>query len=207
MSIASSNSTESPEAWKNDIMNGDETPDSSSASKSLSQKIYEALGNSKKVLVTLCIGLRKPDGSPLIDIDQTPWSQQLKGSVKPANKDLVVEVQRRQKLFPPPSPEDKTKAKFFAIKPANKQQKVLLEWLSTWPIVNDECVAFLTMEATRIETLLTTALEDSNETALAMQHGAWTGPIPYLRLLHCLTDCGATRMAYLTRNNVKQREE
>jgi hypothetical protein len=55
--------------------------------------------------------------------------------------------------------------------------------------------------------LLQASVDEGRETALALQHGAWIGPIPYLRLIHCLVDCDATRMAYLKRNEVKQREE
>lgn len=173
--------------------------------KSTSQLIYEAMGNSKKVLVTLCAGLKNNNSTPLINIEESPWSQELKGTLKPSNKELVTEVCRRQKLFAESA--GAVGNKQFMMKPKNKPREVLLEWLNEWPISEKDCVMFLTSEAHRIEMLLQAAIDEGRETAIAMNHGAWSGSTPYLRLIHCLTDCDVTRKAYLNRNNVKQREE
>ena len=188
------------------ILSGEETP-LQDGDKSLSQLIYEALEHSKKVLVTLCYGLTKDNtgGLPLINIDETPWSQELRGSMKPSNKELAVEISCRQRLFT--GLEGTTGNKQFSIKPKNKPREVLVEWLTTWPIHDDSCVDFLKTEAHRVESFLQASLDESRENALAMQHGAWVGPIPYLRLIHCLVDCDATRVAFLKRNDVKEREE
>ena len=86
------------ERWKEAVLLGEVDIDDGS-NNSRSQKIYEAMGNSKKVLVTLCVGLVREDGSPLIDLNQSPWSSELKGAMKPTNKELATEVLRRQKVF------------------------------------------------------------------------------------------------------------
>ena len=83
----------------------------------------------------------------------------------------------------------------------------MLEWLNTWPIRDDNCRTFLFAEAQRIEQLLQASIDEGRENAIAMQHGAWTGPIPYLRLIHAITDCNETRVVYLRRNDPLTREQ
>ena len=102
--------------------------------------IYEAMGNSKKVFVTLCVGLVRDDGSPLIDLSKSPWSQELKGSMKPKNQELATEVCRRQKLF---SGMEGTTSKQFMMKPKNKSREILIDWLNHWPIRDADCRRFL----------------------------------------------------------------
>jgi len=102
--------------WKDAILCGEETV-AGDGEKSLCQCIYEALGNSKKVLVTLCHGQTKVDGTPLIDLEESPWRHEPKGTIKPANKDLAMEVLHRQKLFS----DDGGDRKSLTMKPINKQ--------------------------------------------------------------------------------------
>ena len=195
------------ETWEGDILTGKDdvaTTTDDSNNKSRSEKIYIALGNSKKVLVTLSIGLLREDKTPLIDIQKSPWSQELKGTMKPLNSDLATEVCRRQRLF---AGMEGTTSKQFTMKPKNKPREVLLEWLNTWPIRDANCVSFLVAEAKRVESLLQASIDEGRENAIAMQHGAWTGPLPYLRLLHSITDSEETRLAFLKRSQSKTREE
>jgi hypothetical protein len=197
------------EKWFQAILSGEETP-TTDGNKSLSQSIYEALGNSKKVLATLCIGLKNPNQTPLIDMDEVPWSLEPKTNIKPANRELATEVLRRQKLFALADTEvigQQDNAKPLSMKPKNKSRDVLIEWLNDWPISDPSCVQFLTTEACRVRSVLQNAINESRETALAMQHGAWSGAIPYLRLIHCIIDNESARSAYLKRNAVKTREE
>ena len=169
------------------LLIGDERPAPNGGGKCLTQSLYEALGNSKKVLVTLCLGLKNANGAALINIDESPWSLEPKGNVKPTNKELVMEVKRRQKLFLQTVGNNKSKLKSLAMKPNNKSREVLIEWLDEWPIKDPACVEFLVAEANRVRDLLQVAIEESRETAVAIQHGAWSGPIPYLRLIHCMS--------------------
>lgn len=185
------------------ILQGGEEPEDE-REKSLSQKIYESLGYSKKVLFVLCLGLKGNGNCPLIDIDRSPWSKENKQNVKPSNADLAVEVQRRQRVLEfPGSSNDKR----FQMKPKNKKREALIEWLEAYPINQAHCVEFLKKEARRVEDVLQRAITEEKETSLALKHGAWTGPIPYLRLIHCITDCDDTRHAFLHRNDVMERAE
>ncbi len=40
------------------------------------------------------------------------------------------------------------------------------------------------LEANRVQNLLQTAIDESQETASVIQNGAWSGSVPYHRLIH-----------------------
>ena len=141
---------------------------------------------------------------PLIDIEKSPWSSENKQSVKPSNADLAVEVKRRLEVLMFTDSSDK---RFLQMKPNNKKREALIEWLVAYPINEALCVEFLKKESFRVAGVLERAIAEEKETSLAIKHGAWTGQIPYLRLIHCITDCDATRHAFLHRNDVMSREE
>ncbi len=58
------------------------------------------------------------------------------------------------------------------MKPRNKPREALIEWMNDWPIVEQDCVSYLMLDANRVQNLLQTAIDESRETALAIQHGA-----------------------------------
>jgi hypothetical protein len=86
------------EKWKVAILSGEDCVPTENGIRT-SQAYTKPWKNSKKVLATVYIGLRREDGSTLIDIDKSPWSKQGKSTVKASNKELVYEVFRRQKLL------------------------------------------------------------------------------------------------------------
>ncbi len=149
-------------------MSGEEVPVNESG-KSLSQLIHETRANSKKTLLTLCVGLKKNNNTPLINLDKISWSQELKGTLKPANNELTTEICCRQTLLTMPG--CATGSKHFMIRQRNKFREVLLELLNKWPVENANCVMFLSAEANRVEMLLQAAFDEGRETALAMDHG------------------------------------
>jgi hypothetical protein len=102
---------------------------------------------------------------------------------------------------------DSSDKRFLQMKPNNKKREALIEWLVAYPINEALCVEFLKKESFRVAGVLERAIAEEKETSLAIKHGAWTGQIPYLRLIHCITDCDATRHAFLHRNDVMSREE
>jgi hypothetical protein len=93
------------------------------------------------------------------------------------------------------------------MKPKNKKREALLEWLDSFPNAEQNCVLFLTSEAERVADILQRAIDEDKETAIALKHGAWSGRIPFLRLIHCITECDLTRHAFLHRNNVMEQAE
>jgi hypothetical protein len=195
------------------ILLGEFDPANDLENQSLSKRIYESLGNSKKVLVTLCLGLKATGtngqvSGPLIDLETSPWLVENKQGTKPSNSDLAVEVQRRQKVLKPPEKGmGNSVNKLFLMKPKNKKREALLEWLDSFPICDENCVSFLTSEAERVADILQRATDEDKETAIALKHGAWSGRIPFLRLIHCITECDLTRHAFLHRNDVMERAE
>ena len=58
-----------------------------------------------------------------------------------------------------------------------------------------------------MEDVLWRAIIEEKETSLALKHGAWTGQIPYLHLIHCITDCDDAWHAFLHQNDVMERAE
>jgi hypothetical protein len=139
--------------------------------------------------------------------------------VKPSNENLANEVVRRQKILKIRNKKDKNDKNnddednkyndkyFLKMKPKNKKREALIEWLEAYPIVNENCINFIKKEAARVADVLQRAIDEAKETSIALKHGAWSGPVPYLRLIHCITDCDETRHAFLHRNDVMERPE
>ena len=146
--MSTTSDSSSPErASNNDIIILDEEEPEDERAKSTTQKLYESLGNSKKLLVALCLGLNDNDNHPLIDIEKSPWSSENKQSVKPSNADLAVEVKRRQEVLMFTDSSDK---RFLQMKPNNKKREALIEWLVAYPINKALCVEFLKKESFRV---------------------------------------------------------
>ncbi len=150
MSKQSSPTTQYVEKWKDVLMSGEEMVEGfGTASKC--QSIYEALGNSKKVLVTLCIGQKNDNDAPLINLNKMPWCHGPKGIIKPSNKELAMEVQCRRKLILQSDGVAKGNRKQVNMKPKSKFREVLIECLNDWPVADPACVEFVTSEATCIQ--------------------------------------------------------
>lgn len=62
------------------------------------EQMYQDLGNEKKVLYLLSIGLKGNNG-PLFSLEQEPWSLLPKNSLRPKNNDYVKEITRRLKAL------------------------------------------------------------------------------------------------------------
>ena len=196
------------EKWREDVLSG-ENHISVNSEVSECQAIYQSLGNSKKVLVTFCCGLKTEDGLPFIDLDLNPWCFKPKVVIKPLNKDLAVEVLCCQKVILSTEGRDPSLSlnKDLNMRPSNKGQDILAKWLDTWPVQAKTCVKFLNDKANRVKQVLQSAIDENKETLLAKKHGAWNGSISYLRLVHCIIDHDLISHAYLNRNAPKTREE
>lgn len=155
-----------------------------------SERVYEANGRSRVSLVTLCLGLKKPDGQELIDINQEPWKSEAKSQIKPKAKDLKEEVKRRaalKDLHPMPRPNAWSVPE-------------LMEWLNNHPIQTLPDIRFLIRESERIKEMIHAAQKEEENEAAALQGADWRGNIPYLRLIHCLAEDNI-KPAYLRRHN------
>ncbi len=166
------------------------------------QQAYEDSGNDKKVLFLMCIGLNHND-APLFSFEMLPWSKLPKTSlVRPKNTDFGVEIDRRAKLYNIlPTP-----------RPRNWSRKSTMEWLQVNPIRDPHDVEFLTNKVLRLRNVLERAqLTQQQGTSAESNSGSvsgrsWRGPVPYLRVIMCLTQDNV-KCLFLTRANIRTRRE
>ena len=185
-------------------------------SSSSCQVSYLMAGYSKPLLVLPCLGLTKKgdnDNSPLFDLESPPWNAKKHTKLKPKQADFVNETLRRQACRPVLYQHKD----FLVMKPKNKTRQKLIDFLVRFPVTDPDCILFLKTEVNRLEGVFKRATEEADLFKLTTESNAaptgspgtasWTGPVPYLRLLHCIIDCDATREAFLRRNDVMDRQE
>ena len=88
------------------------------------------------------------------------------------------------------------------MKPKNKTRQKLIDFLVRFPVTDPDCILFLKTEVNRLEGVFKRATEEADLFKLTTESNAaptgspgtasWTGPVPYLRLLHCIIDCDGT---------------
>ena len=171
------------------------------------EQFYQNSGNQKKVLYLMCIGLSSDNG-PLFSLEREPWSRLPKSSLRPKNNDCVKEVERRSKQYNiQPIP-----------RPNNWTRQQIVEWLERNPICEPADIAFLTKEVRRVQDVLiraqlASAHEGNNRipgTGVATNGSGstrnWRGPIPYLRVIMCLT-FDHVKSLFLDRANAQTRHK
>ncbi|KAI2491806.1 hypothetical protein MHU86_22745 [Fragilaria crotonensis] len=161
------------------------------------QQIYVESGNDKKTLFLLCIGLNVIDGdTPLLSVENEPWSRLPKSSFRPKNTDFVKEIARRAKLYnvlPVP-------------RPSNWKRPQIIEWLEQNPIRGNNCIEFLVSEVAKLKDILVRIQQQQTDLSAGAGGAKWRGTVPYLRVIMCLTDDQVKRL-FLNRANVRTRHE
>jgi hypothetical protein len=162
------------------------------------QQIYVDSGNDKKTLFLLCIGLNVNDGdTPLLSLDNEPWSRLPKSSFRPKNTDFVKEIERRANLYnvlPVP-------------RPGNWKRPQIIHWLEQNPVHEKSCIEFLVSEVAKLKDILVRLQQQETDLSTTGGGGAkWRGTVPYLRVIMCLTDDQVKRL-FLNRANVRTRYE
>ena len=167
------------------------------------EQMYQDSGNEKKVLYLMSIGLNGDNG-PLFSLEQEPWSLLPKNALRPKNNEYVKEITRRSKLYNiQPIP-----------RPSNWTRQQIMEWLERNPIHEVEDIAFLSKEVRRVRDVLIRAVSapEGNYRADAVATNAvgsirnWRGPVPYLRIIMCLTR-DHVKSLFLDRANSRSRLE
>ena len=163
---------------------------------SVCESFYVAKGNDKRVLICLCYGLKDEIGLPLIDTNRDPWVSQAKDVRKPKLSDHIKpEILRRSMTI----------SCIASPRPGQWKHDKCMEWLLSNPVDDSESIAFLSQEAKRVTNILSAALkEKDSEAAVVSKLGAWAGPKPYLRLVHCIIH-DEIKTHYLTRDAVLSR--
>ena len=168
-----------------------------------SESNYQDSGNEKKVLYLMYIGLNNDNGSPLFSFECEPWSLLPKTALRPKNNDYVKEIARRSNDYNiQPIP-----------RPRNWTRQQIMEWLEQNPIREPTDIAFLNKEVHRVcEVLRRTQLAEEGNNPLheapngSVSRRSWRGPIPYLRIIMCLT-YDNVKSLFLNRANARTRHE
>lgn len=123
---------------------------------------------------------------PLMDLNESPFKDmKKKKEIKPSVEILREEVKRRSECN---NSNNDNKPK-----PNGWTAKKCYEWLNANPITTEEDVAFLSQRAKAVKQVVANATQkvissSSNPSVEVEQGNRWFGPLPYLRLIHCLLE-------------------
>jgi hypothetical protein len=170
------------------------------------ERVLVEHSNRLTILAALCIGLEEIDDNgskkPLLDFNEAPFTSLKKKEIKPSLDCLREEVKRRSDL----APSNPTKAP----KPNGWNAAKCIEWLKENPILSDDDIAFLhrkVMEVREVVANGTTQKSVNQESDGDRETGnKWIGPLPYLRLIHCLLE-DDIKEAFLRRHRSKTIQE
>jgi hypothetical protein len=143
------------------------------------QEIYVDSGNHKKTLILLCIGLIVNNGdTPLLSLDNEPWSRLPKSSFRPKNTDFVKEIERRANLYN-----------------VHPVARLNIHWLEQNPVRKMSCIEFLVSEVAKLKDILVRLRQQETDFSTAGGGGKkWQDAVPYLRVIMCLTDDQVQRL-------------
>lgn len=170
----------------------DRLEDNESLLISNAQRAYLESNNSKKQLFLMCFGLTDDEGAtPMLDLDAEPWNTIKKRDIKPTRLDYTEEILRRSNQ---------------QRKPANWGLNKCMEWLQEHPLVDQQDIEFLKNEVHRVRAVILNAQQEVRDEEARRAGGQWRGPIPYMRLILCLTE-DAVKAAFLRRADARTRQE
>jgi hypothetical protein len=167
------------------------------ASLDSAENEFESSGNSMKVLLSLAVGL--PDGNNgFFDgehSEDSRFPQKNKKKWKPTNVELLKEIKRRKKMYNLYSITQRT----------NMQQskRSACQWLMTNPLTNQIEIDWIQKKVGDFLMVVANAEKEKNE----KQRDQWSGLVPYLRLIHCLTDFDSVRAALQQSFTVMTRDQ
>jgi hypothetical protein len=180
-----------------------EGDDGSMISMSNAQRAYLESNNSKKQLFLMCFGLTDEGGIPVFDLDTEPWNAIKKRDIKPARVEYASEIIRRSNSM---STAANQAPHQLNNKPANWSLAKCVQWLQVHPVVDQEEISFLKNEVRRVKEIVLNAQQERRDEEARQAGGQWRGPVPYLRLMLCLTE-DAIKAAFLRRADARSRLE
>ena len=172
-------------------------------SMSNAQRAYLESNNSKKQLFLMCFGLTEEGGIPVLDLDAEPWNAIKKRDIKPARVEYASEIIRRSNSM---STAANQAPHQLNNKPANWSLAKCVQWLQVHPVVDQEEISFLKNEVRRVKEIVLNAQQERRDEEARQAGGQWRGPVPYLRLMLCLTE-DAIKAAFLRRADARSRLE
>lgn len=148
---------------------------------------------------TLDDGLTK---KPILDLNEIPFKSLKKKDIKPSLECLKEEVKRRSRL-------EVNRANIP--KPNGWSAPKCVEWLKDNPIKTKDDVAFLYRKAKEMKEIAANATQkapaaSANQSLDGEPRNKWFGPLPYLRLIHCLLE-DDIKERWIHRNDPKSIQE
>ncbi len=147
-----------------------------------------------EALVTICIGLKRDDGSDLINENEEPFVGMKKREFKPKLDTLRDEVDRRWNLVKTINDDDLPIKKWKIPK--------CVEWLHDNPVTAEKDIEFLKQELAKMVQLYIEARQPPPEEGKSWRKDC---ALPFLRLMHCLCEDNV-RKEYVSRAVIDNRE-
>lgn len=138
-------------------------------------------------------------GSSIFDLDANPWNSFKKRDIKPSRSEYADEVRRRGNLL-------STTGVDRVPKTANWSASKCIEWLEAHPPQDEQDILFLKNEVERVKAIILNAQRERQEAEARLAGQAWRGPIPYMRLIMCLTE-DDIKSSFLRRADSRTRRE
>lgn len=154
---------------------------------SVAEEYFVKEGNKLTVLCAMGVGTKDAVGNDIGDFEAEdnvfPTAEMRKWC--PTNAVLKDEVQRRKKLL-----------NIAKVPNAQKPRLEQMNWLRRNPIIDDKCVAFLRARIEHFIGAFKEAKEAKKTFNFSPEREQWAGIIPFLRLIHCITDKDANKEAF-----------
>ena len=151
----------------------------------------------------MCVGLLE-GATYIFDLDADPWNTIKKPSIKPTRIEYAHEIARCSSHIlvssggVPRIP-----------KTANWSLTKCIEWLQEHPLTDEQDIVFLKNKVQQLKVLISSAAQEERqrEGEAGQLTGHWRGPIPYMRLIMCLTQDYDIKAAFLWRVDARSRQE
>ena len=147
------------------------------------------------MLVVLCWGLKKSDGTPLFDVANEAWMAQPIEVRKPLWEHFIAKIKHRTDLLQ------------LEKRPRPAEWKIgdCTDWLEEHPLQDPACIKFLQKEVDRVMKIIEEVMEVKKQEKQA-NGGSWFGNLPWLHLIHCIVDDNICPQ-YSKRDQVASRPE
>ncbi len=161
--------------------------------KSDAETWFNARNMCVKVLVAMCHGITNNEGSPLIDIDASPWKTISRMKIRPNSDHYIAEFDHRWKHLKRLRELTK-KESSRAPRPRGWKLTKLHDWLCLHPIVASADNNFLAKVVFIWKNAYEKAAAEAEQDDAKLGAGNWVGKYPFLRVLHAVIDNDASRV-------------
>ena len=147
------------------------------------ESFYVSAGNDIRALFAMGIGLTNANGSSFLSFTDPAFKAAKVSTIKPSNN-LLANEQRRRRSEKKQTPNFNTQA----------TRKLLMEYLEENPIDRVSDISFVKKEISALAAKAVAVEKGRNNSGAGPK---WSGPTPWLRLLHCVTDVPENKAAFM----------